>query len=110
MEVAIPNLLQEIPESLPEELVDVLVHNRNVRIERIVSMGQASAEGFWYDQAESEWIAVLQGAARLEMEGGRLLNMKAGDYLLISAHEKHRVDWTTPDVPTVWLAVFFAEE
>jgi cupin 2 domain-containing protein len=101
------NLFIALPASLPEELVEVLASGEHVRIERIVSTGQASPPGFWYDQDESEWVVVLRGEARLLLDGERApLVLKAGDYVLIPPHCRHRVEWTTPDEPTVWLAVF----
>jgi cupin 2 domain-containing protein len=102
------NLFANLPrEFSEEELVTILVNNPQVRIERIVSIGQCSPENFWYDQAEHEWVIVLQGEAKLRFEEGEPLHLKPGDHLLIPAHEKHRVEWTTPEVPTVWLGVFF---
>ena len=103
------NLLSNLPRSLPEELTTVLHEGQNVRIERIVSTGHHSPEEDWYDQLESEWVLVLQGAARLEFEHG-MIEMKAGDYLNIPARTRHRVAWTSPDEPTVWLAVFYGAE
>jgi cupin 2 domain-containing protein len=99
------NLLTDLPTSIPEELTTVLQDGHGVRIERIVSHGHRSPDGFWYDQPEDEWVMVLKGAARLEFED-RVLEMRAGDWVTIPPHEKHRVAWTTPDEPTVWLAVF----
>ena len=101
------NLLANLPTTLPEELVTILAENRHVRIERIVSTGHTSPEGFWYDQEEHEWVLLLQGAAMLELDRGREVSLQPGDCLLIPAHEKHRVAWTSPGEPTVWLAVFF---
>ncbi|MEO8496473.1 MAG: cupin domain-containing protein, partial [Planctomycetota bacterium] len=66
-----------------------------------------SAEGFWYNQQEHEWVVVLQGAARLQFED-ELVELRPGDFVNIPAHRKHRVEWTTPDEPTIWLAVFYA--
>lgn len=100
------NLLSNLPTDLPEELTTVLQEAHGVRIERIVSTGHKSLEGFWYDQFENEWVMVLQGAARLQFED-RVVEMRAGDSINIPAHEKHRVEWTSPDEPTVWLAVFY---
>jgi cupin 2 domain-containing protein len=104
------NLFTDIPSTLPEELIAVLAENQHVRVERIVSAGHASPEGFWYDQEENEWVVVLQGEAKLLFEGDQEpIPMRPGDHLLIPAHRKHRVEWTTPEDPTVWLAVFFPE-
>ena len=102
------NLFSNLPQSLPNELVEVLASNQHVRIERIVSHGHGSPEGFWYDQGEHEWVVVIKGEAKLLFENlNEPLHVKCGDHVLIPAHKKHRVEWTTPDEPTVWLAVFF---
>lgn len=103
-----PNVFDHLPESIPEELVEVLAANQHVRIERIVSHGHFSPEGFWYDQDENEWVIVLKGAARLRFEG-HVMELKPGDFVNIPAHRKHRVEWTTPDEPTIWLAVFYKD-
>jgi cupin 2 domain-containing protein len=101
-----PNLLGDIPPSLAEEFVTVLAQSEHVRIERIVSQGHSSPEGFWYDQGEHEWVAVLSGSARLQFED-ETLELGPGDYLNIPAHRKHRVAWTAPAESTIWLAVFY---
>ncbi len=90
------------------ERVDALLTRPGLRIERIVSWGQASPPGFWYDQAEAEWVLVLAGAARLRFEDeteARLSVPAIG--VDIAPHRRHRVDWTDPAAPTVWLAVFY---
>jgi len=102
------NLFADLPAHLPDELFATLLDTADVRIERIVSHGHASPEGFWYDQDQHEWVVVLKGAARLRFEDGTV-EMKPGDFVNIPAYRKHRVEWTTPDEPTVWLAVHFGE-
>lgn len=99
------NLLHDLPAQLPEELFQTLVGTPQMRIERIVSRGHCSAEGFWYDQDEAEWVLLLKGAARLEFEDS-LREMRPGDHVHIPAHQRHRVAWTAPDEETIWLAVF----
>jgi cupin 2 domain-containing protein len=102
------NLLAGVPPRLDAEQITALVANGNVRIERIVSTGQASPPGFWYDQAWAEWVLLVAGSAGLLLEGeGEPRVLRAGDYLLIPAHRRHRVAWTDVDHPTVWLAVHF---
>lgn len=76
-----------------------------MRIERIVSTGQASPPGFWYDQADDELVVLLSGAAQLRFEEGVALDMKPGDWVEIPAHVRHRVEATQAEPPTVWLAV-----
>lgn len=96
-------------ERTDEEFLEVLEDLENLsglRVERIVSEGHASPEGFWYDQGDPEWVALIQGAAELEFEDGRRRPLKAGDWLTIPAHERHRVAYTSSDPPCVWIAVF----
>ena len=100
------NLFADLPARLPDDLIVTLLEAADVCIERIVSHGHASPEGFWYDQDRHEWVVVLKGAARLRFEDGTV-EMKPGDFVNIPAHMKHRVEWTTPDEPTIWLAVFY---
>jgi cupin 2 domain-containing protein len=95
------NLFSHIPAELPEELVDTLLNAATVRIERIVSHGHSSPDGFWYDQPQNEWVAVLKGTARLRFEDDEVIEMRCGDFVNIPAHRKHRVEWTTPDEPTI---------
>lgn len=102
------NLFNDLPATRrPEELVEVLAENGHLRIERIVSTGHASPEGFWYDQSEYEWVVVVKGEARLRFETGDCIQMAPGDYVHLPPHTRHRVEWTTPSKPTVWLAVFY---
>jgi cupin 2 domain-containing protein len=105
-----PRLLQDLPTSLDAEQVDELLRRPNLRIERIVSTGHASAETFWYDQAEHEWVVVLSGRAKLRYQGTVAeVELGPGDAAFIPAHTKHQIAWTAPDEPTVWLAVFWSE-
>jgi cupin 2 domain-containing protein len=102
------NILADIPSKLPDEQFTDLLSTPNVRVERIVSTGQRSTPGQWYDQDMAEWVLVLQGSAKLLFEGEvepRLLS--PGDYIQIPPHARHRVEWTDPDQPTVWLAVHY---
>jgi len=100
------NLFQ-LPDELSDEITDTLLAASHVRVERIVSNGQASPEGFWYDQEESEWVVVLTGSAKLRLaDPEELVDMGPGDSLHIAAHRRHRVEWTSSKKPTIWLAVF----
>jgi cupin 2 domain-containing protein len=103
------NLFADLPRHLPEELFTTLLSGAGVRIERIVSQGHSSPAGFWYDQDQNEWVLLLQGEAKLQFEGNEPpVKLKPGDFLNIPAHTKHRVEWTTPDEPTIWLAVHYS--
>src|SRR5205807_9641811 len=78
-----------------------------LRIERIVSLAQESPPGFWYDQPQAEWVLLLAGAARLRFaDEDEERALGPGDWVHIAAHRRHRVAWTDPEHPTVWLAVF----
>lgn len=101
------NLLTDLPPALPEELLEELFRGRSFRVERIVSHGHASPHGFWYEQAEHEWVLVLSGAARLRLEGEEPVELMAGGCVNIPAHQRHRVEWTDPQRPTVWLAIYY---
>jgi cupin 2 domain-containing protein len=101
------NLFAEIPHDLPDELVQTLAEGKRMRIERIVSHGHASPEGFWYDQPQHEWVIVLRGSARLRFEDGQVQEMAPGDFVNIQAGRRHRVEWTASDEPTIWLAVHY---
>jgi cupin 2 domain-containing protein len=91
------------------ELFETLAVQRGVRIERIVSTGQVTPPGEWYDQPHDEWVAVIAGAAHLRIEGEEnYRKLEPGDWVLLPAHCRHRVTWTQDDPPTVWLAVHFA--
>ncbi len=102
------SLLADIPAQLPEEIFETICVSDTVKIERIVSGGHASPSGFWYDQERSEFILILQGSAGLKFENERdIVVLKKGDYLNISAHVKHRLEWTDPTCATIWLAVHY---
>lgn len=90
---------------LREEFFETLASGEHVRVERIVSNFHRSPEGFWYDQAEAEFVCLLQGEAELEFkDGGDIKLMRGGDFILIGKHVLHRVRRTSKDC--VWLAVF----
>lgn len=102
------NLFAHLPTTADAEEFRELLARPGLRIERIVSTGQASPPDFWYDQPQGEWVAVLQGAALLrfadEPEPRRLT---PGDWVDIAPHRRHRVEWTDTHGPTVWLAVHY---
>ena len=101
------NIFSSLPEDLSDEVVEDLVRSSNVRIERIVSDGHASPETGWYDQGESEWVIVLDGSGSILFENGDEAVLRAGDYINIPAHTKHKVLWTEKNKLTIWLAVFY---
>jgi cupin 2 domain-containing protein len=105
------NLLAGPCPSPGEERLEVLLQGGGFRLERIHSCATRSPEGFWYEQAEHEWVLVLQGSALLRFDDGTGdCGLNRGDSLLISAGRRHRVEATDPDPGTVWLALFWAPE
>jgi cupin 2 domain-containing protein len=102
------NLLSPLPDARSAEQMDALLTRPGLRVERIVSLGQASPPGVWYSQAEGEWVLLLAGAARLRFADETAARpLSPGDWLDIAPQRRHRVDWTDPATPTVWLAVFY---
>lgn len=99
-----PNIfdMPELP--LSEELTTILAESGNVRIEWIISTGQTSD---WYDQDETEFVALINGSAVIEFENDRSVAMSTGDTLIILPRERHRVSYTTSEPPCVWLCVFY---
>ena len=89
---------------MDEEIIQTLLRgDRGLRVERIISNGHVTQETRWYDQDEDEWVLVLQGSARLLMEDATEVALKAGDHVLLPAHKKHRVVYTSS--PCILLAI-----
>ncbi|WP_010587050.1 cupin domain-containing protein [Schlesneria paludicola] len=106
----IRNVFADLPEKLPDELFTTLLTATGLRIERIVSTGHASAADFWYEQEWHEFVLVVSGAARLRFANeSQEHSLSQGDFLVIPAGERHSVEWTTPDEPTVWLAIHYQD-
>ena len=110
MNIKPTSLFADIPEHLPEELCQTLFENSAVRIERILSQGQHSAENTWYDQEQTEWVLLLQGKAKLSFVDAVPVELNPGDHLLLPAHCKHRVDSTSSNPICIWLAVHVANQ
>jgi len=104
--LAINNLFSGLPEQLPEELFEPILQRNGIEIERIISKGHATPPGQWYDQDGDEWVLLLQGRATLAYQNeAEPIHLQVGDYLLIPAHCRHRVEWTDPAIETLWLAI-----
>ena len=99
------SLFSDLPAAGPDEDFATILERPGVRIERIVSHGHATPPDMPYDQSGDEWVLLVRGAARLWIEGIGDRVLVPGDHLLIPAHTRHRVAWTSPDEPTIWLAV-----
>lgn len=102
------NLFSALHGATSQETCETLLETPQFRLERIVSTGQATPEGQWYDQERNEWVVLLTGSAGLLFEDeAEARVMRPGDHVLIPAHRRHRVAWTDPDQPTVWLAIHY---
>ncbi|MBD3634296.1 MAG: cupin domain-containing protein [Methylophaga sp.] len=102
------NIFSDLPTSLDQEVFEDILNRENIRIERIISQGHSAPETGWFDQDKNEWVIVLTGSASLLFEGQDEIELSAGDYLMIPAHQRHRVLKTDPEQPTIWLAIFFS--
>jgi cupin 2 domain-containing protein len=108
MESSFGSLFDNVPEKLRDELTEVIAEGKNVRVERIVSDGHSSPEGFWYDQELDELVVVVAGSAEIVFaDSQEPLKLLPGQYVNIPAHVKHRVGWTDKNQKTIWLAVFY---
>lgn len=100
------NLMHNLPDAADAEQFATLVNLEGVRVEQIVSKGQVTPQNTWYDQAWHELVVLMSGEALVELEGeSSPRRLGVGDWLLLPAHCRHRVVWTLPDRPTVWLAM-----
>lgn len=102
------NILDNISATFEKEVFENLLITKHLKLERILSKGHVTPQGEWYDQDQNEWVLLLKGAASIKIaKQQELVHLKAGDYLLIPAHQKHRVEWTSSEEVTVWLALFY---
>lgn len=104
------NIYKGLATDPKKEVIENILQSENMRVERIISSGQVSPAGQWYDQATAEWVILLQGKAKLLFEDGQEVNLEEGDYLHIPAHKKHRVTYTQENPPCIWLAVHWKEK
>ncbi len=110
MTLSCGNLTHPLPLEQSVEFFETLLTRPGVRIERIISYGQATPAGEWYDQSWDEWVMLVAGAACLLLAGEEQpRSLQPGDYLLLPAGCRHRVAWTDPARETVWLAVHIGE-
>ena len=101
------NIFESIPNNLKEESFDLLTQGNGIKVERIISKGHISPASGWYDQEKDEWVIVFQGEAIISFVDGNEITLKAGSYINIPAHTKHKVIWTDPDTETIWLAIHY---
>ena len=105
------NVFEKLDACQDKEIFLKLLSGNEFELKRIVSLGQATPQGEWYDQEQNEWVVLLKGSARLEFEGkegdDRFMELGPGDYVNLPAKCRHRVDWTDKTTQTVWLAIYY---
>jgi len=107
----INNIFQNFAIDTSEELFEQLLSTPHFKLERIISTGQATPPGEWYDQPQDEWVILLSGSAGLLLENDPTIQiLQPGDYLHIPAHLRHRVEWTDHSQPTLWLALHYPSQ
>ena len=103
--VAVGNLFAKLPAGRRAEVFTDLLDRPGVRIERIVSRGQATPEDAPMVQQQDEWVVLLSGEAGIRVEDSVEVTLRPGDHLTILGGQRHWVTYTAKDAPTVWLAV-----
>jgi len=102
------NILSGLPKKSQQEIFDTIIESSSIKIERIVSTGQSTSENEWYDQTQSEWVILLKGNATLRFKNeDQLITLTEGDYVNIPAHTQHRVESTSRDTETIWIAIHY---
>ncbi len=102
------NIFYDLPKAKEKEVFQPLFKDKKLKVERIISMGQATKEGKWLRQKRNEWVVLLQGKAVLSFLGkDEVLKLKSGDYVFIPKNLRHRVEWSDPKEKSLWLAVHF---
>ncbi len=104
----IGNIYSNLPQNAEKEVFEDIFIRNAFKLERIISKGQATPEGKWYDQEHDEWVILLKGSAGLQVKGKPdVMVLQPGDYILLPAHLKHRVEWTSEEEETIWLALHY---
>ena len=101
------NLFDVTKENFSNEIFERMIENENFVLEKIISEGHSSPRDFWYDQNKNEFVILISGSAKLQYDDGQITNLNPGDYLIIPAHKKHRVEWTDPNQKTFWIALHY---
>lgn len=107
MKIKKQNIFECLPANNAGEVFEPLIETEGLKIERIVSQGHTTPEGTWYDQLQNEWVMLLQGEAKIEFENNEEVSLVKGDSVLLPAHTRHRVSWTHPTQPSIWLAIHY---
>ena len=103
----ISNIFENIPPNLKEELNENILVDNNFKVERIISEAHSSPKDFWYDQPTNEFIYIVAGSAGIMFADQSVKTLNPGDYLVIEAGKKHRVEWTDKNSKTIWLTIHY---
>ncbi len=104
---ALKNIFDDFSKKDDKEFIEEILSAKNFKLERIISEGHTSPPNFWYDQDKNEFVLLLKGKAKLSFDDGEKIELNPGDYMIINAHQKHRVDWTDPDQKTFLLTILY---
>ncbi len=104
---ALKNIFDDFPKNDDKEFIEEILSAKDFKLERIISEGHISPSNFWYDQDKNEFVLLLKGKAELSFDNGEKYELNPGDYMIINAHQKHRVDWTDPNQKTFWLTILY---
>ncbi len=103
------NIFDDVLAPRSAEEITTLLETDGLKLERIISTGQATPAGEWLDQDRAEWVLLLSGTAEIRFESEpNSRSLRPGDHLLIPAHVRHRVELTDPDLPSVWLTLYYS--
>lgn len=102
----ISNIFNSNSEKINEEVLENLIKTDSFLLERIISEGHTTPEGYFYDQKQNEFVLLLKGFAKIAFEDCEV-ELKEGDYLIIPAHKKHRVTYTSEKEKTFWLTLYY---
>jgi cupin 2 domain-containing protein len=101
------NIYYSIPEFSKKEVFEDILNAENLKVERIISYPDSIPENQWYDQDNEEWVLLLKGSATLEFSNNEIIELFPGDFILIPAHMKHKVNKVDKNAPTIWLALHY---
>lgn len=105
--IELNNIFTNLPANLDHEFFEKIIQTESFILEKIVSAGHSSPKDFWYDQEKNEFVILLSGSATIKYFDGKIFNLIPGDYLIIPAHQKHRVEKTSDTQKTIWLAIHY---
>jgi cupin 2 domain-containing protein len=103
------NIFKTNPEKPNEEIFEIILNNKNLKLERIITNGQTTPPGEWYNQENDEWVVLIQGSALILFENEKFIILNKGDHILIPKNCKHRVQWVDSNQECIWLALHFKE-